>query len=69
MAGSAVKIRIDKQGPSGYAPSDSSTYSNPQSYGHIMLSSLSHTATGSFRATGILVASGKTVASKDFTVN
>ena len=68
MAGSAVEIRIEKQGPAGYTPYDSFTYSNPQSYGHIMLSSLTHTTTGSFRATGILVASGRTVAWKNFTV-
>jgi hypothetical protein len=68
MAGSAVKIRVDKLDGGAYAPFDSSTYANPQSYGHIMLSSFNWTAAGSFRAAGILTATGRTVATREFTV-
>jgi len=69
MGGSSVKIRIDKQGTGGYAPFDSVTYQNPQSYGHIMLSSFTMSSAGSFRASGVLLSNGKSVASKDFSVN
>jgi hypothetical protein len=68
MAGSAVKIRVDKLNGAAYAPFDSSTYTNPQSYGHIMLSSYNWASAGSFRAVGILTATGRTVASTAFTV-
>jgi hypothetical protein len=65
MAGSAVTIKIDK--PSG-SPYQSLSFSNPQSYGHIMLSSMAIPDTGTFRATGILTATNSTVASIDFVV-
>ncbi|MBI5470755.1 MAG: hypothetical protein HY961_00275 [Ignavibacteriae bacterium] len=68
MAGSQVKIRLDKQTSGVYAPFDSATYNNPQSTGHIMLSSLSVTSIGTYRATGVLITGTKVVASKDFTV-
>jgi|GEM_PF-6623185 len=51
------------------APFDSAPYANPQTYGHIMLSSyVFGGAAGSYKATGILQASGRVVASKDFIV-
>jgi hypothetical protein len=70
MAGSQVKIKIEKSVSGTFQPLDSLTFNNPQSYGHIMLSSFSHDyGTGTFRATGILVTGSKTVASKEYIVN
>jgi hypothetical protein len=68
MAGSAVTIRIEKLVNGSYAAAQSFPYTNPQSYGHIMLSSFTLSQTGSFRATGILTATSKTVASCEFAV-
>lgn len=69
MAGSAVKIRFDRLTGGVPTPFDSATYTNPQSYGHIMLSSYSFGGVaGSYRATGVLQSSGRVVASKDFAV-
>ena len=69
MAGSAVKIRFDRVTGGTAAPYDSLTYTNPQQYGHIMLSVYTFDGTaGSYRATGILQGTGRVVASKDFTV-
>ncbi|MFA6471185.1 MAG: hypothetical protein WCU00_04005 [Candidatus Latescibacterota bacterium] len=65
MAGSEVQIQISKAGSVIYT----FPYSNPQSYGHIMLSGFYHTfGKGSFRATGRLVTGSKTVATCDYTV-
>jgi hypothetical protein len=68
MAGSAVSIKIEKLSGGVYSSFNTFNYNNPQTYGHIMLSSFSITQTGSFRATGILSALSKTVATKDFIV-
>lgn len=68
MAGSSVTIKIEKQVSGTYTTVQSIPYPNPQSYGHIMLSSFPWSQKGSFRATGILVAPNKTVAAIDFTV-
>ena len=65
MGGSAVRIKIDKQDGTAYTSYD---YTNPQSYGHIFLSSFSSPAAGNYKATGILVTGLKTVASINFTV-
>ena len=65
MGGSAVRIKIDKQDGTPYASND---YANPQSYGHILLSTFSIPTAGSYKATGILVTGLKTVASINFTV-
>jgi hypothetical protein len=61
-----VRIKIDKQDGTAYLSHD---YTNPQSYGHIFLSSFTVTDPGSYKATGILVTGTKTVASINFTVN
>jgi hypothetical protein len=66
MGGSKVRIKIDKQDGTAYNSID---YPNPQSYGHIFLSSFMITAPGSYKATGILVTGTKTIASVNFTVN
>ena len=68
MAGSSVRIAIAKQGTNGFVSDTSFTFASTQSYGHIMLSSFALTATGSFRATGILVTGNVTVATKNFTI-
>jgi hypothetical protein len=69
MAGSAVRIKIELKTNGTYSESKTFDYPNPQSYGHILLSSFTLDAAGSFRATGILVAGSKTVATKEFVVN
>jgi hypothetical protein len=66
LGGSMVRIKIDKQDGTAYLSHD---YTNPQSYGHIFLSSFTVTDPGSYKATGILVTGTKTVASINFTVN
>lgn len=69
MGGSTVEIQISKSGSSGFEQVNVIPYTNPQNYGHIMLSSFKHTyGPGSFRATGKLVTGGKTVAYKNYTV-
>lgn len=67
MAGSAVTINIEKSVNGSYTAVQSIPYPDPQSYGHIVLSSLPWTQTGSFRATDILTAETKTVAACDLT--
>jgi hypothetical protein len=65
MGGSPVEIQITKSGTQVATFS----YQPGQNYGRIMLSSFNHTfGAGSFRATGRLVTGGKTVASRDYTV-
>ena len=70
MAGSDVQIKIEKSAVSGYTLQQTFTFQAAQSYGHIMLSSFSHTfGKGDFRASGILVNGNKTVSSINYTVN
>ena len=68
MAGSPVTIRIEKNVNGTFSNPQSFPFSNPQNYGHIMLSSFPWSQTGSYRASGILAAAGKVVATRDFTV-
>lgn len=69
MAGSSVKIVVLRQIGQAFTPSDSATYPATESYGHIMLSSYYCTGVaGNYRASGVLVATGRTVASKDFVI-
>ena len=68
MGGSSVTIKIEKLTSGTYTTVQSIPYPNPQSYGHIMLSSFPVTTTGSYRATGILTTGTKTVATCTFTV-
>ena len=66
IGGSNVRIKIDKQDGTAFNSFD---YVNPQSYGHILLSSFVIDTPGSYKATGILVTGLKTVASINFSVN
>jgi hypothetical protein len=68
MAGSSVSIKIEKNVNGTFSTVQTYPFPNPQSYGHIMLSAFPWSTAGSYRATGILVAGNKTVASRDFTV-
>jgi hypothetical protein len=68
MGGSAVRIAIAKMAGSSYVADTSFTFQNPQSYGHIFLSSFTLSTAGSYQATGVLVTGNKTIASKAFTV-
>ncbi|MCX6242197.1 MAG: hypothetical protein NTX43_10365 [Bacteroidetes bacterium] len=65
MGGSTVKIQINKSDGSAY---NSFTFTNPQSYGHILLSSFSIPDVGAYTAIGILVTGSKTVASSPLTI-
>jgi hypothetical protein len=69
MAGSAVTIKIEKNTGGTYTNAGSFPFTNPQSYGHIMMSAFPWSTAGSYRATGILTATNKTVATANFTVN
>lgn len=69
MGGSVVEIQISRESSGEYQTVNTFSFPNPQSYGHIMLSSFYHTyGKGNFRATGRLVTGNKTVAAKDYTV-
>ena len=69
MGGSMVEIQISKAGAGGYQMVNTFSFPNPQSYGHIMLSSIYHIfGKGSFRATGRLVTGAKTVATRDYII-
>ncbi len=63
MAGSLVSIRITSE-----STDTTMTFSNPQSYGHIFLSSFTLSKTGNYTATGGLVTGNKTIASINFTI-
>jgi hypothetical protein len=65
MAGSRVIISIENFAG---GVSVSQTYTNSQSYGHIMCSSITITAAGSYRATGTLETGNKQIAAIDFAV-
>jgi hypothetical protein len=68
MAGSSVTMKIEKNVSGTYTTVQSFPFQNPQTYGHIMLSAFPWSQTGSYRATGILTANSKVVATRDFTV-
>lgn len=68
MGGSGISIKVEKNTSGTLSAFATYPYSNPQNYGHIVLSSFSMTAAGSYRATGILTANNTSVASVDFTV-
>jgi len=69
MKGSAVDISIEQMTDNGYVTKNTFNYPAIQSYGHIMVSSFAHySGKGSFRATGKLTDTNKTVASKEYTV-
>ena len=68
MAGSAVNIKLERQVNGVYALQQTIPYNNPQSYGHIMLSTFPITQSGNYRATGILATPNKTVATREFVV-
>ena len=70
MAGSDVRILIEKNITGSFQVIDTVDFNNPQSYGHIMLSSYNHNyGAGNFRATGILITGMRTIASKEYTAN
>lgn len=68
VAGSTVTFKIEELASGTYTTVQTLPYSNPYSYGHIMLSSFPWSQTGSFRATGMLTLPNKTVASREFTI-
>jgi hypothetical protein len=66
MAGSPVTLRIENPDGSTY---DEMTFSNPQSTGHILISSFSLAEPGSYTVVGILANGSKTVASQNIAIN
>ena len=68
MGGSSVNIKIEKLSGANYIPDTVANYTNPQNYGHIMISNIALQHTGSFKMTGILVNGNVTIASTNFTV-
>jgi hypothetical protein len=67
--GAGVSIKIEKQSGSAYTTVGTYPYANPQNYGHIIISSISVSDAGTFRATGLLTATSAVVATAAFTVN
>jgi hypothetical protein len=69
MNGSSVQIEIEQQLLGGANVVDTLTYQNPQSYGHILMSSFPHNyGQGNFRVTGTLVTGNHTVATAEYSV-
>lgn len=68
MAGSDVVLSIEKNSAGTWNSYNSQTFPHLQDYGHIMVSSITMTEPGSYRATGILATGNKTVASVEFSV-
>jgi hypothetical protein len=67
MAGANVTINVSQNIGGTWVPKNSFPFTNPQSYGHIMVSSFNHTfGAGSFKATGVL--GSTTIASVEYTV-
>jgi len=52
LAGNAVSIKVEKQTTGGYTTVGTYSYTNPQNYGHIIMSSISITGAGTYRMTG-----------------
>jgi hypothetical protein len=69
MEGSQIKIKLEKNSGTGFAFFNDYTFNNPQSYGHIFLSSFSPGQAGNYKATGIIVSKNLEVASLQFTLN
>lgn len=68
FGGAGVSIKIEKQSGSSYTVVGTYAYSNPQSYGHIIMSSFGVSDIGSFRATGLLTATSIVVATTTFSI-
>lgn len=69
MGGSTVELEIEQQLLGGTTPMGTLTFPNPQSYGHILMSSFTHTyGPGNFRVMGILVTGNNTVATTEYSV-
>jgi|WetSurMetagenome_2_1015567.scaffolds.fasta_scaffold875832_1 hypothetical protein len=66
MAGSNVNMKVMRSNGTDF---NTFLFVNPQSYGHIMVSSFAITETGNFMVTGILVNGSKTIASVNIVVN
>jgi hypothetical protein len=66
MAGSKVKIQVMNSNGTLYNDWE---YPNPQSYGHIMVSSFRISETGNYTVSGILVTGNKTIASISVVIN
>jgi hypothetical protein len=69
FGGAGISIKIEKQSGSSYTTVGTYPYSNPQNYGHIIMSAFTVTDAGTFRATGLITATSAAVASTTFTVN
>lgn len=68
LGGAGLSIKIEKHSTSGYTVIGTYAYSNPQNYGHIIMSSFSISDSGNYRATGLLTASATSIATVLFTV-
>jgi hypothetical protein len=69
FGGAGISIKIEKQSGSTYTAVGTYPYANPQNYGHIVISSISVSDAGTFRATGMLTATSAVVATTTFTVH
>lgn len=69
MGGSDVEIKIEQQLLGGTQEIATLPFDNPQSYGHILISSFLHNyGPGNFRAIGMLVTGNLTVATVEYSV-
>jgi hypothetical protein len=68
FSGAGVSIKIEKQAGSSYTVVGTYPYTNPQNYGHIIMSAFNVADVGSYRATGLITATSAVVATTPFTV-
>ena len=68
FAGAGITIKVEKQTGSTYTAVASYPYSNPQAYGHIIMSAFAVVETGTYRATGMITATSAVVATTEFIV-
>jgi hypothetical protein len=68
LGGSAIEIRVEKKTGGVYQAGPTFSFSNPQNYGHLILSSFTLSTTGEYRATGVKLSTGTAIASREFVV-
>jgi hypothetical protein len=66
--GAGISVKIEKQTGSTFTTLVTYPYSNPQNYGHIIMSAFAIVDAGTYRATGMITSTSSTVATATFIV-
>lgn len=69
LGGSAIEIRVERTVGGVYQADQIFPFTNPQSYGHLFLSSFMLSTIGEYRATGVSVSTGTAIARREFVVH